>query len=413
MLDITVCIYDSGSFTPLAQALVDKVKKVYYFSTWEKDGFPEMKDDNIGTGIKGVTRLSHPFSKIDEIDLWIFPDVYYQDVQILLKRLGKLVWGSGTSAWMELDRFALKEWTKENKMPTSNAEIYTGMEDVIKNMPPERFIKFSKYRGDTETFKYYDKDRSEYRAKEIELHLGILSKEVEVMGDERIDGFEIGADTYTVDGIYPTNMLWGIEIKDAGYIGKISSPSNLPRQLHYINDKLKPVFKEENYRGYFTYEIRTKSLTDGYLTDMTTRLPDPPYEAHLAMVDNIAEIMYYGAQGIMVQPKYNSSYCAIVIMMSDFAEDNIMPIKVPKEVRPYTYIMGLMERDNEWYSITNKHWGGGFGAVIGIGKSKDEAVKHCLKNCENIQGDSLLINIDALTKADEEIKKMRKIGVMF
>ncbi len=414
MLNITVCIYDIGaSYTPLALALVDKVKKVYYFSTWEKDGFPLRKDDMVGTGIKGVERLSFPFSKLDVIDLWIFPDVYGWDIQVLLKRLGQLVWGASQSSWMELDRFALREWEMANKMPVAETEEYIGLDDLMKNMPKEKFIKISNYRGDIETFKFYDKQRSEYRAKELELHLGVLSKEMPMIGESKIEGYEIGADTYTVKGEFPKTMLWGIEMKDTAYLGKISDDMNLPKQLKWTNAKLEVQLKKEQTNSFISYEIRTQSPTNGYLTDMTMRLPNPPYQAHLAMIDNIAEVMYYGAQGIMVQPKFNSKYCAILIIKSDFAEDNIMPIKVSKEVRPYTYIMGLAVRDNEWYSLTNKCWGGEFGAIVGTGNTQEEAIKNCKKHVEGIQGDSLEIDVDALDKASQELRDMRKIGVMF
>ena len=388
-LDITVCVYDSGSFVEVAKSLVPQVKKVYYHSPWEYYGFPLKGDDEVGTGIEGIERLSNPFSKINEINLWIFTDVYYSDTQLLLKSLGKLVWGSGITSWMELDRFALREWLDKNEMPTPECEVYEGLDDVIKNMPKDKFMKFSKYRGDGETFKFYDKNRSEFRAKELEVNLGVLSKEVEIIAETKIEGYEIGGDNYNVDGKFPDAKLWGIEIKDTGYKGKISEPFNYPKQLKYIDDNLSAQFSKEKMRSMISYEIRTDNKVDGTLIDMTMRFPNPPFQAQLEMIDNLAEIFYYGAQGIMVQPKWKAKYCTIAIMQSDFAKDNIMPVKIPKENKQWVKLMGLMERKGECYSITHKQWGGEFGAVLGIGNTSKQSDDECLKHCEGIEGDSL------------------------
>ncbi|MHB8362818.1 MAG: hypothetical protein ACYDBX_04335 [Patescibacteria group bacterium] len=415
MIDKTICIYDSGSCTPLAQALVGKFKKVYYFSPWEKDGFPEYKDDQIGTGIKGVIRTSYPFDLLDEIDLWVFPDVYYGSEQRLLRRLGKLVWGAGAtkSCWMELDRFGFREWQDKNNMLVPDSEIYDGLDDLMKNLPNDKFIKFGRYRGDAETFKYYDKARSEYRGKELELHHGIFSKEIEVMAESKIEGYEPGLDTYLINGNMPNKIMWGIEQKDGAYIGKISDKINLPKQLQYVNSTLEPQFKKERTTSFMSYEVRTNTKDKGTVIDMTMRCPIPPYQSHLAMIDNLAEIFWYGAQGIMVQPKYNSTYCAVVILKSDFAEEHVMPLKVPEKNKEWVFLMGLAIRNNEYYSVTSKHWGGEFGAIVGTGNSKDEAIKNCIEHTKGVEGDSLTIDTDALYKAEKDMNEMKSLGVTF
>jgi len=411
--DKTVCIFDSSSFTPFARAFMGKVKKIYYYSQCEGNGFPQSEYFHVGTGIDGVERIDSWLDKISEVDLWVFTDVYYVGEQLYLKSLGKRVWGCGLTSWMELDRMRLKEWLDKNKMPVPESTEYIGIKDLIKNVKPEEFIKISYYRGDEETIKYYDRERSELRLKEMEIKLGAIAEEYVFITEEKIEGIEIGADTYSVDGQYPSDMLWGIEIKDAGYLGKICSEIQLPKQIRYINDKIKSIFKEEKTRGHFSYEIRTDNPNDGYLIDFTARMPNPPYQLHIAMTKNLPEIIWYGSQGIMVQPEYNAKYGAIAIMKSEYAKDHYMPVRIPDKSKEWVYLMEWMvDKKGEYWSCPISGFDE-FGAVVGIGNTQKEAIDNLNKNAKDVKGDGLVIETPALDEADKQLKDLRKYGVTF
>src|ERR1035437_7641320 len=141
--DLTVFIFDSGCYTSLADRLTREFKKVYYFSQWESNGFPMSKFDMVGTGIEGVERVSSWLPYINKADLFVFPDVYYVQEQLYLKSLGKNVWGSGETSWMELDRFKLREWEEKNDMPTPETTEYEGVENLSKGIKDNEFIKIS------------------------------------------------------------------------------------------------------------------------------------------------------------------------------------------------------------------------------------------------------------------------------
>jgi hypothetical protein len=409
--DKSVLVFDSGSYTPLAERLSREFGTVKYYSPWEANGFPKSVFDLIGKGIKGIKRVNSWLEHLDE-DLYVFTDVYYVAEQNYLRSLGKNVWGSGKTSWMELDRFALREWEDKEGMPVPETHTYEGAEELAKKIKKGEFIKISKYRGDTETFKYYDKERSEIRLKEMELHLGGSVKTFPFLVEEKIDGIEIGSDAYVVNGELPKYQMYGIEIKDSAYLGKVVNLERLPEQIRYINEKLSKVFKKEKTSCHWSNEMRIDKTGEPFLTDMTMRMPCPPYQLHLEMIDNLGEIMYYGSQGAMMQPKYNSRYGAVAIMKSDFAEENWMAVKIPEKSKRWVKLMNWCKIEGVDYALPINGFSE-FGAVIGTGNTMREAKENCIKNAEGIEGDSLIIELNELDSAEEQISKMKEYKINF
>lgn len=408
---ITICVYDTGFFIPLAVRLVEDFGKVYYcFPT--DSGYMEAKNDAVGTGIKSIHKIDeNEFWEVkDKIDLFIFPDCVFGGLQEELKRQGKLVWGFGKSSWMEQDRIKFREWQEDNDMPVPETEEFIGIENLKEGLKKEQFVKISKYRYDMETIKHFDKIRSEQRFDELKVKLGILKNTLPFTVEEKIEGIEIGYDGWTVDGQFPKYGLWGIEIKDCGYLGKITD--TFPKQIDYVNGKLSPLFKKEKVKAFYSNEMRIDKKRDAYLIDMTCRCPNPPYQLHCLMWDNLAEIIYEGAKGNLVVPKAKAKYGAVAIINSDFAAKNWLALDVPEKVRPYTFIMNMCMYKNEIYTVPVYELSE-IGAVVGIGNTMEEAIKMCKANAEQIKGDSLEIDVDSLDKATETFKEARSYGIIF
>ena len=105
--DKTVCFYGHGADLAVAEAMVGVFGRVLYFMPW-KDGFPASVKAKIGSGIKGIERIEHFFDYIDEIDLFVFLDIYDGDLQAHLESLGKKVFGSRKSEDLENMRYETK-----------------------------------------------------------------------------------------------------------------------------------------------------------------------------------------------------------------------------------------------------------------------------------------------------------------
>ena len=340
MIDITVCIIDTGFFVPLAERVSREARKTYYFCNWE-NGYPHFRDYAIGQGIKDVEcidTIGEALQLMEEIDLFIFPDCYYGSLASWLRSKDKLVWGMGDTTWMEQDRVLLKEWMEKEKMPLPDWNLSTGVTELKENLKDDKFIKISQFRGDMETLKHYNQTTSKQFFDEISVVFGGGKDLIEFMDEEKVDGIESGYDMWTVDGKFPSKGLIGYEIKDQVYVGVITDTESFPKPLKYINDKLSKVFAEEKSRGFFSTEVRIDKKKNPFLIDMTTRAGNPPYQLYLEMIDNLVEVMYEGAKGNIIEPIFNSKYGAIAIIESEFAESNWIPIQIEDDSKRWTKI---------------------------------------------------------------------------
>lgn len=88
----TALIWDNGVFTEIAVTLAKDFGRVLYYVPWTS-GMPKSNALMIGEGLEGVERVASPWAYYDDIDIWIFPDVYEGDLQEFLASKGKRVWG--------------------------------------------------------------------------------------------------------------------------------------------------------------------------------------------------------------------------------------------------------------------------------------------------------------------------------
>jgi hypothetical protein len=235
---------------------------------------------------------------------------------------------------------------------------------------------------------------------------------MEFIDEEKIDGVETGCDIWTVDGQYPQYGMYGWEIKDQCYIGKITQTALMPKAITYVNSKLSKVFKEEESRGFFSTEVRVDKDKNPFLMDFTARCGNPPYQLHLEMIDNLLEVMYEGAKGNLIEPKYNSKYGAVAIIESEFAEENWMPIQIEEDAKKWIKIMNMCVIDGITYSLPI-YGLSEIGAVVGTGNTLQEAIDNCKKHADQIKGYKLTVETLSFDEAEKVIEEGKKFGVMF
>ncbi len=410
MINKSVCVVDTGFFVSMAEVLTKHFKKVYYFSPWES-GYSKSQDLLIGSGLNGVERVKY-FWDI-EADLYIFPDYCFPDWQEKLKRDGKLVWGFGKTNWLEADRIALREWQEQNQLEVPAWKQFIGIDELKEGLKPDSYIKLSEHRADMETLKHYNDKCSEQFFDELAVTLGIGKHTQEFIAEKKIKGdtIEPGYDTWTIDGKSANKLLAGYEIKDEAYIGKWTEMKFLPKAIQEINNKLNTLFAKEKTKGFYSTEVIMPDQKTGYLLDFTARNGNPPFQLYMSMIDNLGEILWYGAQGQVVEPKLKALWGAVAIINSDFASHNQTPIQVTDEAKPFTFLMNKCIYEDMAYVIP-KQGLSEIGAVVGLGRTLDEAIEHCKKNADGIQGYQLEIDIASLDKAKEVIKKGVRYGIL-
>src|SRR6266576_2239924 len=101
--DKTAMVFDNGLFQPLVHRLARDFGRVLYHRG-TRHAFPMPNDSAIGSGYEKATRADSWEAHVDEVDLFVFPDLYWADTQAYLRSLGHRVFGCGWGEELELWR---------------------------------------------------------------------------------------------------------------------------------------------------------------------------------------------------------------------------------------------------------------------------------------------------------------------
>lgn len=404
----TALVYDNGVFTELAVALGKQFGRVLYYVPWTS-GMPKSNALLIGYGLPGVERVENPWDFYDEIDIWIFPDVYEAGLQKHLVAMGKRVWGCRGGAELEIDRPTSKEQSRKLGIDIGPYKVIKGLDGLRKHLKAndDQWVKISGTRGDMETFGAPDYARVETRLDELEHNLGAHKKIIEFTVEQGIpDAVETGYDGYVIDGKYPRGAMTGVEIKDEAYVMKVTTYDKLPAQVQSVNDKLKPALKRYGYRGFISTEVRCTKDGKAYLIDPCCRAGSPPNELYQNLIENLAEVIWYGADGILMEPDFKAKWGAEVLLISEWADQNWQHITFPAKVRDNVKLRNFCKIEGEYYVIPQWTGCAEVGAVVAMGGTAEEAIAEVKRVAELVEGHLLDKPVDALDKAKEELAKV-------
>jgi len=402
------CIIDNGLFVSLAETLAPHFKKVLYYSSWE-GAFPRSNELQVGEGLLGVTRVNSFWPMIDDIDLFVFPDIFHGPLQVYLAKQGKRVWGGRLGENLEILRGLGKRWIKDAGLEVGPWRQIRGLDRLREHLAdnPDRYVKVPRTRGDMETFHSPTYKLIEPRLDELEHSLGVQKHIQEFIVESPIEpAVEVGFDGYVIDGQYPQTTLYGVEIKDTAYLGEVVAYKDLPGGVQEVNRKLSGLFRDWNYRGFFSSEIRIKGGKP-YLIDPCCRMASPPGELYQTMISNLADILWHGAMGELVEPEFEAKWGAQLVMRSPWAERNWQPIEFPASVRENVKVSYLTRIEGRYYFIPQPVEMAEFGSIVAYGDSADDAIKKVTQVSEKIQGYGIKFNYEALEDAKSEMEKLK------
>lgn len=407
--------FDHGLFTSFAIKL-SKWFEVFYYTPWDSCAFPSPNNAFVGDGFAEITRVKDFWRVVPDMDYFFFADIYGGGLQEHLRSLGKKVFGSGRGDQLEILRWKMRGLMDKVELPVNPAERVIGMPALREYLKKHEdvYVKVSGYRGLCETFHAESYALIEPLLDEIEDNLGGLKHVLPFIVERKIDAVvETGYDGYTVDGKFPDKALFGVEVKDCGYLGTFTDNDDIPEEVRFVNDKLSSLFKSTQYRMFFSTEVRIDKNGVPFLIDMTCRLPSPPSQLIQEMYGNLDEIIIQGSQGILAHPSPIAKFGVSATIYSSFAEDHWTPIYVDPKVREAVKLHNHCQIEGIDYIIPSNVRMGEVGAVIGLGDTLEDAAANCRKNAEGVGGYSVRIKLESLKEGLCEIQKMQDYGIKF
>lgn len=409
-------VYDYGLFATWAQKLTEYFGRVLYYCPF-KSAFPRSNQYVIGTGLDGVERIVNFWDHLDEVDLFVFPDVYDGDLQEHLRSLGFPVWGSAKGEELELMRWQTKLFLKKDlHLPVQPVERIIGTEALRESLQEadNKYVKISLLRGDFETFHHETYELSEPILDDIEARLGPYKFSKEFIVEDAIDdAVEVGFDGFTIDGRYPDPSFFGYEIKDVAFVGTVRPYALLPQPLREVNEKLSPVFASYSYRGFWSSELRVDSDGKPFLTDPCCRAGSPPSELYQEMFSNWGDVIWSGAHGELVAPEPTGKYGVEVLIHSQWADSHWQAVYVEPEARKWVKLRNVCQVEDTLYVAPQTVGLPEIGAIVAVDESLLGAIKKVKKYCEMVSGYSLDLNLERVAEAVQTVQKAEAQGMKF
>ena len=335
-MQMTAAFVDNGLFLPLCQKLAPSFKRMIYWAEWE-EGFPSINKRIIGDGFEGIDRVDEIWTHKNEIDLFIFGDIYRSALELELEAQGKLVWGSRNGDQLETQRGTFLRVLQEIGLPVPKFEEVTGLNQLrwVLHDREDVYLKMSKYRGSFETCHWRSWSQDEGMLDALAVKFGPLKDLMTFYVFDALNTeLELGVDTFCIDGHFPNLMLHGLEAKDKGYLGGVMKRDDLPEQLRDVLDAFGPVLGKEHYRNAFSMEVRDVEGT-GYPIDATCRFPVPGVGAEMELIGNLPEIIVAGAAGELVEPEMRAQFAAECVLTAKSDKHGWCVVDFPESVKPF------------------------------------------------------------------------------
>jgi hypothetical protein len=185
----------------------------------------------------------------------------------------------------------------------------------------------------------------------------------------------------------------------------------LPIEVRGVNDKLVPALRDYGYRGFFSTEIRVTRDHKAYVIDPCCRCGAPPHEIMLEIVENWADIIWHGSMGEIVEPIFAAKWGAELLLISDWADTNWLPVEFPASIRDRVKLRYLTMIEKKFYCVPQASAHPEIGAVVGLGDTMDDAIKDACSLAEQVKGFYLDIHPDSLNEAENRFRKLHEFGI--
>lgn len=376
--------------------------------------FPSVKQASIGDGFAHIERVREFWSVVDDIDLFVFPDIGLPGLQLHLESMGKAVWGSRKGDILEVDRLRFMKLLAERGLDVPEFKVIYGWEMLCEllKQSEDKYIKISRYRGDMETTHWRSWEEDSSWLYWLAINLGPIKDHMQFLVFDSIDtDLEIGGDTYCVDGQWPELMLNGIEWKDKSYLSAVTKREEMPEQITTILSAFSDFLREQRYRNQWSMEVRVKD-EKAYFIDATCRGGMPSSASQQLVWKNFPDIIWHGANGILIEPEPAAKFTVECMITTKCAKDCWDEVVLPEELIPWARFSSCCYVDGKFCFPPDEFHEGELGWLIALGDTPKEALDK-IKELADLLPDGLDANVEALTGVIHEVESAKEEGIPF
>lgn len=411
--DVTFLVADCGLFLPMAHCLAEQAKRVIYWSP-ERRAFPSVRQDCIGDGFEDIERVRDFWPMLGEIDCFVFPDIGQSALQEYLREIGKPVWGSGPGDKLELNRHMFMELQEHFGMDVAPYHVCHGLAELREFLSDkkDKYIKISRFRGDMETHHYRSWRQDESWLDSMAVNFGGVKEQMKFLVFDEIEtDLEIGADTWCIDGRWPSLQLSGIESKDKSYLAAVTRAGEMPDPIKRIQREFAELLQAATYRNQICFEVRVKD-DKAYFIDFTARAGMPSSGTNQLIWKNFPDIVWHGANGEMLEPEPIAQFSVECMITTKCEKDAWTCFELDPELVGWARLSWCCKVDGAYCFPPDEHHEGELGWLVALGDTPAEAVR-AVRKLADLLPDGVNADVEALTGVIEEVDSMEKADIPF
>jgi hypothetical protein len=329
------------------------------------------------------------------------------------------VWGHFGGTDLELYRDYFLDVLKQIGLPTIPSERIVGLSALADYLQENenKWIKVNRYRANMETWHHLDYAHSQRTLDSLAVIFGGAKEQVVfIVQDDLESDMEIGYDGWCIDGSFPAYSFQGYEKKNELYLGSVLSDADLPDEIKTVNEAMAPILRRYGYRDWWATEIRVK---DGvpYFIDPTPRMPGQTGEHQLESMMNFADVIWHGANGVLIQPEFEWCFAAEATLHYEAStkdpaiSDEWKTLDLPADVLRWMKLYHYCKLDGLYHFVAKST--DEIGVMIGVGDSTEEAIEHLMGNLEWLKDLPVHANLSGFGSLLKSIKKAEKQGLVF
>lgn len=410
---VTALICDSGLFLPMALRMAESCKRVLY---WSPDcrGFPSLRQGSIGDGFENVERVLEFWSQVDDIDLFCFPDIGHSELQLHLEEMGIAVWGSRSGDKLELGREYFMRRLGQIGLNVPPHKVVVGLRNLIEELRESEdvYIKVSRWRGDFETFHWRNWTLDNGWLDVQAVNFGPLKDSIHFLVFEAIEtDLEIGGDTYSVDGGWPSLMLNGVEGKDKTYFAAVTKRTEMPEPIQEIIHAISSELREVRYRNQISFEDRVKD-GEHWWNDATQRGGMPSSASQYKLWKNFPEIVWAGANGELIDPEPDAQFSIECQLTCKGERDTWVTVELDHRLQEHCALSYCGFMDGCYVFPPDDIHQGELGWFVVTGNDPSQLLQDA-KDLADLLPDGLNADVESLASVIKEVDQMQQEGIPF
>jgi hypothetical protein len=177
-----------------------------------------------------------------------------------------------------------------------------------------------------------------------------------------------------------------------------------------VNAALAETLAAYRYRNFWAAEARITKDKTPWVIDPCCRAGSPPSELLLSMYTNLADILWHGAEGDLVDPIPAAEWGAQVMLISSWANLNWQAIDFPRALRENVKLHFPVIINQRYYTTPQGFDLPAIGAVCAVGATMDEAMERVKELAEYVKGFYIEAPVDCFGSACEELEKLQALG---